>query len=187
MPNIFKPSLPKPRSEGKQAQVLSWGNLAGSSSALAIASAIVNDPRPFVLLTADSPSALRLEQEIRFFLGEHSKDYRIQLFPDWETLPYDHFSPHQDIVSQRLETLFELKADAPKVVILPVNTAMQRLAPTSYLSHYVLFLKTGQTLDIEAFRRQLEQAGYLHVSQVMNHSEFSVRGSIIDLFPMGSD
>lgn len=187
MANIFSPTRPKAKADTAKPQALSWGNLAGSSSALAIANAIQQDERPILLLTADSPSAQRLEQEILFFLGGSANTSQIQLFPDWETLPYDHFSPHQDIVSQRLETLFELTNHNPKVIIVPVNTAMQRLAPVEYLAQYVLFLKTGQTLDIDSFRRQLEQAGYLHVNQVMTHSEFSVRGSIIDLFPMGSD
>jgi len=133
---------------------------------------------------------MRLEQEIRFFLktdDQQKTNITVGLFPDWETLPYDQFSPHQDIVSQRLETLYDLSEQRRGIYIMPVNTAMQRLAPVSYLAQYLLFLKVGQTLDISEFRRKLENSGYLHVSQVMNHSEFSVRGSIIDLFPMGSE
>merc|ERR1712137_689668 len=107
-------------------------------------------------------------------------------FPDWETLPYDSFSPHQDIVSQRLETLFRFTQQVDGIFIVPVNTLMQRLAPTDYLAKYLLMLNKGDTLDRDEFRRNLEQAGYLHVSQVMSHSEFSIRGSIIDLYPMGS-
>jgi transcription-repair coupling factor (superfamily II helicase) len=130
---------------------------------------------------------MKLEKEIAFFLSDNTKHTPITLFPDWETLPYDSFSPHQDIVSQRLETLFRFTQQGEGIFIVPVNTLMQRLAPTDYLAKYLLMLNKGGTLDRDQFRRNLEQAGYLHVSQVMSHSEFSVRGSIIDLFPMGSD
>ena len=192
MANIFAPPLPKLLTESTRPNHISWGNLGGSSSALAIASAAKEDSRTMVVITADSPSALRLEQEIRFFLRQADSanpayDIEVGLFPDWETLPYDQFSPHQDIVSQRLETLYELTEQRRGIYIMPINTVMQRLAPVSYLSQYLLFLEVGQTLDISEFRRKLEKAGYLHVSQVMSHSEFSVRGSIIDLYPMGSE
>ena len=190
MANIFSPPVPKSINESNRPQHISWGSLPGSSSALAIASAAQSELRPIVVITPDSPSAMRLEQEIRFFLktsdGEH-QHVPVGLFPDWETLPYDQFSPHQDIVSQRLETLYDLTTQRRGIYIMPVNTVMQRLAPVTYLAQYLLFLEVGQTLDISEFRRKLENAGYLHVSQVMNHSEFSVRGSIIDLYPMGSE
>ena len=162
-----------------------WGQLQGSSPALCIAQAQAQYNGPIVLITADTPSALKLEKELAFFMADDNVP--ITLFPDWETLPYDTFSPHQDIVSQRLETLFRFTQQVDGIFIVPINTLMQRLAPTDYLAKYLLMLNKGDTLDRDQFRRNLEQAGYLHVSQVMSHSEFSVRGSIIDLFPMGSD
>ncbi|NDV89976.1 transcription-repair coupling factor [Alteromonas sp. 345S023] len=162
-----------------------WGQLQGSSPALCITQAQAQYAGPIVLVTADTPSALKLEKELAFFMSE--KPIPITLFPDWETLPYDTFSPHQDIVSQRLETLYRFTQQRDGIFIVPVNTLMQRLAPTNYLAKYLLMLNKGDTIDRDQFRRNLEQAGYLHVSQVMSHSEFSVRGSIIDLFPMGSD
>lgn len=162
-----------------------WGQLQGSSPALCIAQAQAQYNGPIVLITADTPSALKLEKELAFFMADDNVP--IILFPDWETLPYDTFSPHQDIVSQRLETLFRFTQQVDGIFIVPINTLMQRLAPTDYLAKYLLMLNKGDTLDRDQFRRNLEQAGYLHVSQVMSHSEFSVRGSIIDLFPMGSD
>ncbi|WP_018981395.1 transcription-repair coupling factor [Salinimonas chungwhensis] len=177
--------LPKSKSEGRVQDHQQWGHLQGSSRALAIAKAFEESQGPVVLLTADTPSALKLQQEIAFFLP--SGDTQITLFPDWETLPYDMFSPHQDIISQRLETLYHFSSQRHGLFIVPVNTLMQRLAPVDYLNKYLLMLNQGQTLDREQFRRNLEQAGYLHVSQVMSHSEFSVRGSVIDLFPMGSE
>lgn len=184
-------SLPLP-AQKKDASVQDhkqWGQLQGSSAALCISQALNQYKGPIVLITADTPSALKLEKEIAFFLKSDDQQNAptITLFPDWETLPYDAFSPHQDIVSQRLETLFRFTQQVDGIFIVPINTLMQRLAPTDYLAKYLLMLNKGDTLDRDQFRRNLEQAGYLHVSQVMSHSEFSVRGSIIDLFPMGSD
>lgn len=185
-------SLPLP-TQKKSASVQDhkqWGQLQGSSAALCITQAQAQYNGPIVLVTADTPSALKLEKELAFFMpqGDNAQTaVPITVFPDWETLPYDSFSPHQDIVSQRLETLFRFTQQVNGIFIVPINTLMQRLAPTNYLAKYLLMLNKGDTLDRDQFRRNLEQAGYLHVSQVMSHSEFSVRGSIIDLFPMGSD
>ena len=177
--------LPKTKSSAGFQDQQQWGQLQGSSRALAVAQASQQARRPIVLVTADTPSALKLEKEIRYFQGsQHSVP--VTLFPDWETLPYDTFSPHQDIISQRLETLFRLTQEPSGIFIVPINTLMQRLAPVEYIGQHLLLLKRGQQLDRDQFRRQLEQAGYLHVSQVMSHSEFSIRGSIIDLYPMGS-
>ena len=184
-------SLPLP-AQKKDASIQDhkqWGQLQGSSAALCISETLKQYKGPVVLITADTPSAMKLEKEIAFFLQGDNElaNTPITLFPDWETLPYDSFSPHQDIVSQRLETLFRFTQQGEGIFIVPVNTLMQRLAPTDYLAKYLLMLNKGETLDRDHFRRNLEQAGYLHVSQVMSHSEFSVRGSIIDLFPMGSE
>ncbi|MFC3095856.1 transcription-repair coupling factor [Alteromonas sediminis] len=185
--NLSLQQLPLPKSKTNKAiqDHKRWGALSGSSDALAITALLVQHQGPLVVITADTPSAMRLERTLRFFIED--KDLAITLFPDWETLPYDAFSPHQDIVSQRLETLYQLTRADKGVFIVPVNTLMQRVAPTDYLAHEVIMFEKGQSLDRDNFRRQLEEAGYLHVNQVMSHSEFSVRGSIIDLFPMGSE
>lgn len=181
--------LPAQKKDASSQDHKQWGQLQGSSTALCISQAQEQYNGPIVLITADTPSAMKLEKELAFFMANKpsAKDVPITLFPDWETLPYDSFSPHQDIVSQRLETLFRFTQQVDGIFIVPVNTLMQRLAPTDYLAKYLLMLNKGETLDRDQFRRNLEQAGYLHVSQVMSHSEFSVRGSIIDLFPMGSE
>lgn len=180
-------SLPLPQSKTSAAPKdhQHWGQLQGSSRALAVARASQQANKPVVLVTADTPSAMKLEKEISYFLAPNS-DTQVTLFPDWETLPYDTFSPHQDIISQRLETLFRLTQNPTGIFIVPANTLMQRLSPVEYIGQHLLLLNQGQSLDRDQFRRQLEQAGYLHVSQVMTHSEFSIRGSIIDLYPMGS-
>lgn len=152
--------------------------------ALAMASGAKSHKGTTVVITADTPSAIRLEKELAYYLQDTQLE--VKLFPDWETLPYDTFSPHQDIVSQRLESLYELTQNQRSIFIVPINTLLLRMAPVDYLGKYLLILKAGQTLNIDSFRSGLEKAGYLHVSQVMAHGEFSVRGSIIDLFPMGS-
>ena len=185
--SIFSPPLPQFKSTNKdqiKGDFIHWGNLHGSSMALSIANAAEKTSGPILLVTADTPSGIKLEKELSYFL--RNKAIKVQYFPDWETLPYDTFSPHQDIVSQRLETLYRLSQSERCIFIVPVNTLMLRMAPVDYLSKYLLILKLKQKLDIDKFRSGLERAGYLHVNQVMSHSEFSIRGGIIDLYPMGS-
>ncbi|MFW8589789.1 transcription-repair coupling factor [Glaciecola sp. 2405UD65-10] len=185
MPSIIDPRLPQTTSQRKIPDHIKWTGLAGASTSLAIAQAAKQHKGPLIVITDDTAQAYQLEKEIRFFSGDTALD--IHLFPHWETLPYDHFSPHQDIVSKRLETLYLLSKKQVGVFLVPVSTLLQRLAPVEYVGQYLLYLRSGQTLDPSEFRRNLEKAGYLHVGQVMSHSEFSVRGSIVDLFPMGSD
>lgn len=177
--SIFAPSLPT-----KQGDQRFWGRLIGGSLPLTIANTALASQQRLVLVTADTPTAYKLEREIRFFLRGSSLS--VNVFPDWETLAYDAFSPHQDIISQRLETLYELSQPGHDIFIMPVTTLLQKLAPTDYLSKYLLMLKTGQRIDIEQFRNRFSKAGYNTVNQVMQHGEVSIRGSIIDLYPMGS-
>ncbi|MBA1189490.1 transcription-repair coupling factor [Pseudomonas entomophila] len=163
---------------GKQ----TWGNLPGASLSLAIAEAASSAKRFTLLLTADSQSADRLEQELRFF----APDLPVLPFPDWETLPYDLFSPHQDIISQRIASLYRLPELQHGILVVPITTALHRLAPTSFLLGSSLVLDVGQTLDVEQMRSRLEASGYRCVDTVYEHGEFAVRGALIDLFPMGS-
>ena len=165
-------------------QTLRWGRLYGASPALLIGAAAARYRGLVLAVAPDSQTALRLETELRVFGGP---DLEILAFPDWETLPYDVFSPHQDIVSQRLATLYRLPQRRRGGLVVPVATLMQRLAPRGYLDRYALLLKVGERLDSEDFRRRLEAAGYVCVSQVGEHGEFAVRGSILDLFPMGAE
>ncbi|MEG3766432.1 transcription-repair coupling factor [Alteromonas sp. 14N.309.X.WAT.G.H12] len=181
---IYSLPMPKAKKTAGTNDHQQWGQLQGSSQALTIAQAYKQHAGPVVLVTADTPSAMRLQREIIYFLDNDAK--AVTLFPDWETLPYDMFSPHQDIVSQRMETLYRMANERQGIFIVPINTLMQRLAPVDYLNKYLLMLHKGEHLDRDQFRRNLEKAGYLHVNQVMSHSEFSIRGSIIDLYPMGS-
>ncbi|EWC41570.1 transcription-repair coupling factor [Stutzerimonas stutzeri] len=169
---------PLPAASGKQ----HWGNLPGAALSLAIAEAASNAKRFTLLLTADSQSAERLQEELAFF----APGLPVLHFPDWETLPYDIFSPHQDIVSQRIAALYQLPELSHGVLVVPITTALHRLAPKRFLLGSSLVLDVGQKLDVEQMRLRLEAAGYRCVDTVYEHGEFAVRGALIDLFPMGS-
>lgn len=162
-----------------------WGRLYGAARALAVARALEAHPGPGVVIVPDTREAEGLARELEFFLDLDRTS--VLTLPDWETLPYDLFSPHEDIVSSRLETLYRLPQLQRGILVVPVNTVLQRIAPRAWLQGRVLMLETGERLDRDALRRDLEQAGYHCVSQVMEHGEFAVRGSLIDLFPMGSE
>ncbi|KAA0875507.1 transcription-repair coupling factor [Nitrincola tapanii] len=160
------------------------GQVLGSSAGLVVQQLSQHYSQgPVLLLCRDSESALRLFQEIEFFV---SGQLPVTLFPDWETLPYDAFSPHQDIISQRIETLYRLPSLQRGILIAPVATLMQRLAPKQFIAAHSLTLDKGQTLNPERLRAQLVDAGYQAVNTVYEHGEFAIRGSIIDIFPMGS-
>lgn len=166
-------------------QKLRWSHLYGSARGLAIYEASRQQSAPVVAIVPDTPSAMRLTEELRFYAGP-SGAHRIYQFPDWETLPYDVFSPHHDIVSERLATLYHLPDIDDGVIVVPVTTIMARLAPRSFLLGNIFLLGRGERLDLNATRLRLESAGYRYVGQVMEHGEFAVRGSLLDLFPMGS-
>ncbi|WP_286233016.1 transcription-repair coupling factor [Thalassotalea sediminis] len=180
---LFQPTLPHRR--GKNADKKAWQNLQGSSATLAIYHAALQADKPILLLTHDTPSALKFEQELNSI--NKSKALPICLFPDWETLPYDTFSPHQDIISQRLATLYQLSRMSNGIVIVPTATFIQRLAPKAYLESNSLLIKKGDKKDLHQMRIELEASGYRCVDQVMEHGEFSARGAILDLYPMGSN
>jgi transcription-repair coupling factor (superfamily II helicase) len=138
--------------------------------------------RRVAMITADALDAQRLLDEMPFFAPE----LRCVLFPDWETLPYDSFSPHQDLISERLATLWRISRGEADVVLIPATTALYRLAPPSFLAGYTFEFKVGQRLDEAQLKSQLTLAGYQHVTQVVSPGEYAVRGGLIDLFPMGS-
>ncbi len=163
-------------------ETLAWQGLAGSGRGLAIATAAETLHGPLLVITASSFSAQRLEDEIRFY----ASGLTILPLPDWECLPYDVFSPHQDIISQRLETLYRLPELKNGVVLASVSTLMHRLPPPEYVTAHSFLLKTGDRLEIQSLRERLAHANYHGVSQVMEAGEFAVRGGLIDLFPTGS-
>ncbi|HWI11174.1 MAG TPA: transcription-repair coupling factor, partial [Burkholderiaceae bacterium] len=134
------------------------------------------------IVTAEPADTQRLEAELPFF----APGLRIAVFPDWETLPYDTFSPHQDLISERLATLWRIQQGEIDVVLMPASTALVRLAPPSFLAGYTFHFKQKEKLNEAALKAQLTLAGYSHVSQVVSPGEYAVRGGLIDLFPMGS-
>ena len=168
---LFSPSHSRPR----------YTQLHGSSDALALAQYAAQHS-PMAIIAANALEAQRLVEEIPFF----APDLRVHLLPDWETLPYDHFSPHQDLISERLATLHFMRSQSCDVLVVPVTTALYPLPPVEYLAAFTFFLKRGEKLDLAKLREQLTLAGYNHVQQVLTPGEYCVRGGIIDLFAMGS-
>jgi transcription-repair coupling factor (superfamily II helicase) len=158
-----------------------YTNLHGSSDALALAQFAAKHA-PLVIIAANALEAQRLVDEIPFFTPK----LRVHLLPDWETLPYDHFSPHQDLISERLATLHHVRSQSCDVLVVPVTTALYPLPPVEYLAAFTFFLKRGEKLDLNKLREQMTFAGYNHVQQVLSPGEYCVRGGIIDLFAMGS-
>ena len=163
---------------GQRTQI---AGLQGSGDAWAL-SHYAKISRPLVVFTSSAQVASRLKEEIAFLAPEKN----IVLFPDWETLAYDHFSPHSDLISERLAALWQIRQNQAEVVIVPVQTAMGILPPVEYLAAYTFFLKKGERIDADQLRADMAFAGYSHVTQVYGPGEFSIRGGLIDLFPMGS-
>lgn len=169
------PAQPKPGHR------LDLPSLSASIDALAMAQ-LARPGQLLTIITASPLEAQRLVEEIAWFAPQ----LRAHLLPDWETLPYDHFSPHQDLVSERLATLHAVSRNECDVLITAASTAITRLAPPSFLAGHTFFMKKGDRLDIDKLRAQLTLAGYQHVTQVVVAGEYSVRGGLIDLFPMGT-
>lgn len=158
------------------------GNLTGAALSLAIAKLSEQHQGHVLLVVPDPQMALKLLGEITQFTASE-----VSLFPDWETLPYDHFSPHQEIISDRIAKLYQLPTQTKGITIVPVSTLLQRQSPKSFLMQHTLMVKSGDAFSLEKLRLQLEKSGYRHVDQVFGPGEYASRGSIIDLFPMGSD
>lgn len=175
---LFHPDLPT-----ENGRPLLWKNLHGASIGLALSETLARHKGPVLIIAPDSLSVSRLLEELEFFSDQKSL---FILFPDWETLPYDHFSPHQDIISERLAALYSLPSLQSGAIITTISTLIHRLPPRGYLDAHSFLLKVGDPLNIDILRTRLDKAGYRHASQVREHGEFAVRGSIIDIFPMGS-
>src|SRR5690554_2104715 len=174
----FSP-LDPPRPTGTR-ETLFWQLPPGSATALLLAQ-LAGDA-PLLVITPDTAAAQRLEGDLSFFA-----QVPVMPFPDWETLPYDSFSPHQDIISERLRTLRRLQDGEHGIVLMSINTLMQRLPPVAYIAGRVMTLEVGMQLDREGFRNALSRAGYRAVETVYEPGEYALRGALIDLYPMGSD
>lgn len=183
MPNanpLHPPSTPRPT------QNVTWQQLYGASISLSLANLATMHTGPLLIITPDSLTANRLNDELMFFYQATTEKPIIQ-FSDWETLPYDQFSPHQDIISNRLAALYQMPRIQHGIIITSIQTLMHKLAPREFLEGNIFIFNLGDKINIEAIRLQLEKSGYYCVEQVREHGEFAVRGAIIDLFPMGSD
>jgi len=161
-----------------------WRGLAGAAMGLYLARAAERLGRPLLVIARNAAEVARLEDELRFFA---QPALPVLAFPDYETLPYDQFSPHPDIISQRLRTLSRLPGLATGIVVADLPTSLQRLPPRSFVDGHAFVLEVGAVLDLEAFRTRLTAAGYTSVPQVAAPGEFAIRGSLFDVFPMGSE
>ncbi|EEX92697.1 transcription-repair coupling factor [Vibrio orientalis CIP 102891 = ATCC 33934] len=178
MPNTSLFNLAGAQGAGDKKQI---GNLHGASLAIAISELAAAHGKHTLLAVPDPQTALKLLQEIEQFTTQE-----VSLFPDWETLPYDSFSPHQEIISDRISRLYQLPTQTGGITIVPVGTLLQRQSPRDYLMQHTLMVKVGDLFSLEKLRIQLEKSGYRHVDQVFGPGEYASRGSILDLFPMGS-
>ncbi|HRE19091.1 MAG TPA: NUDIX domain-containing protein, partial [Rhodocyclaceae bacterium] len=177
-PNPLLSGLPALPGRGQR---IDFALPATSIDAAALAQLATTD-RCLAVITASASDAQRLLEEIPWF----NEQLRVRLLPDWETLPYDHFSPHHDLVSERLATLWAALQGQIDILLVPASTAVYRLTPSAFLAAYTFAFKKGDKLDAEKFRAQVTLAGYSHVTQVVSPGEYSIRGGLIDLFPMGS-
>ncbi len=161
-----------------------WGQLYGSAESLAIAEFALQSDALVVVVAANTPDLLNLEAELGFYC---QPDTPMQTFSDWETLTYDRVSPHQDIISQRIRTLYALPKQEKGILLITAAALMQRLPPRNFLEQHALIIHAGENLQLEQFRERLVDAGYRNVAQVEERGEFAVRGSILDLYPMSSN
>lgn len=175
--DIFHPPLPE-----RPDTTLYWHTPHGASIGLLLESAIEESDHPLLIIAPDNLFVSRLIDELNLF---KKNTYPILLFPDWETLPYDYFSPHQDIISERLEALYHLPNLKKGALITTISTLLHPLPPPSFLGGHSFLIKTGDELNIDILKTKLIKAGYYHAAQVKTHGEFALRGSIIDLYPMG--
>lgn len=175
--------LPKSLTLPDPGKRIAWGRLIGASAGLAIAELAARADIPMLVLAEDPRQADQLEAEIRYFVGAGTD---VQHFVEWETLPWDGFSPHQDIISDRLAVLSKLRNLRRGIVVASAPVLMQKLPPTDYVAARSLSLRSDQMLPREPFIASLVESGYFRVPQVSEHGEFAVRGSLIDVFPMGS-
>ena len=177
--SIFHPGYEK-----KSGKIQQWGKLYGSALGLATQQLVEQHDGLVLVITTSSINAQQLNEQIHFYCKD--SPYQLLNFPDWETLPYDVFSPHQDIISERLETLYRLPEIKHGLLVVPIQTLLHKLTPCEYVQQRSFRINKGQSLNQDDFRKQLTSTGYENVSTVMEHGEFAIRGSLIDLFPMGS-
>jgi transcription-repair coupling factor (superfamily II helicase) len=176
----FAPPLPHGTTDR-----ITWSGLGPGADSLALAEAARAHSGLLLVVARDTRESARLDAELGFFLDRES-DPEVLHFPDWETLAYDSFSPHQDIVSQRIDTLRRLPGIRRAVLVVPITTLLHRVPPADWLAGRSLVLDVGDAFDLAQRRGELEAAGYRRVDTVLEHGEYAVRGALMDVFPMGS-
>ncbi len=176
--SVWQPAVPADHGQR------SWRGLQGDSLALAVSNAVRQSGKLVVVVAANVQIAEQLRDQFMFF--DSGNKTAASIFPDWETLPYDSFSPHQDIVSERLSTLYRLPQLKQGLLVIAAPTLMQRLPPADFVTRNSLIMNAGERLVLDEMRARLDSAGYRCVSQVMEHGEFAIRGALLDLYPMGS-
>ncbi len=176
----LQPPIPQPNDNQVQ-----WSGLLGSSQSLAISNLAQEIDHPILFIVKDMTQLHRFSRELKFFAKQHK--YPILHFPDWETLPYDHFSPHDDLISQRLLALSSISNMQHGIVLAAMPSLMHRLSPKSFLLAHSFTVACGDTLNLKTLREQLTQSAYRYVDQVLQHGEFTIRGNILDIYPMGSN
>ncbi len=179
--NPLHPSVPRDNDN-----LITWDGLSGAAISLSIANLSKAQNKPIIVITPDVNTAEKYFHELQFFLGD-AEQSKVLLFPDRETLPYDHFSPHEDLTSERLHILSQLPTMEKGIVIVSISTLMHRLPPKTFLNAHRFHWKISDKLNLTQTQKELFEAGYRHVELVIQHGEFAVRGAIIDIFPMGSD
>lgn len=185
--NPLHPPIPR-----EHDNLVTWDGLSGAAISLSIANLSESLGKPLIIITPDVQTAEKCFTELKFFLNNSKKGTEgmpdtVYFFPDRETLPYDHFSPHEDLTSERLHILSQMPYLKKGIVIAAISTLMHRLPPLSFLSAHRFNWKIKDILNLSKIQKELTEAGYRHVEQVIQHGEFAVRGAIIDIFPMGSD
>ena len=178
-------SLLKPNTAKDNDTRLQWGNLHGCAASLSITEFAKQQNKPLLIVTPDIHTSNKLVRELKFFAGT-SPNLEILNYPDLETLAYDHFSPHEDIISERLYTLFRITLMNKGIIVAAVSSLLYKLAPKEYLQAHTFILQIGDKLNPQGLSKRLMESGYSNVEQVLQHGEYSIRGAMIDIFPMGS-
>lgn len=171
---------------GRNSKITNWPGLINCSASLALAELVDSYNGLLVVIVADFTAAFILETELKAFLPQEQHDLVLH-FPDWEILPYDNFSPHEDIISARLTTLHQVSRQKSGILIVPISTVLHRICPQQFLLQNTLLLSVGEEINLTSFRLRLQNSGYQFVSHVSEHGEFTIRGSILDLYPMGGE
>ena len=180
MASLFQPIIPN-----KPGKPTAWAGLRGPSLALALANAALRENQLFFVITDDARHAVKLEEELKFFLGNNG--HEVAIFPDWETLPYDVFSPLPELISERLSILNKVSSLNRGIILCSTANLIQKICPKVFVNAHSFELSIGQKINFNEFLKKIEQAGYRAVSQVFSHGEFAVRGALIDIFPMGAN